>query len=282
MTSVARWRGIVHAAVFLAIGAAAFVGVPFAGCAYLGIGTLRLVCPVGFVETALASHSVPWGLVPGFLVMCVLLVLLGRAYCAWACPASFLGMQVRRLAVRLLPGGISRGVGRWWRALGERVSARVGADRGDGVALLLGLAAGVAFFGWPAFSVVCPVGVVSRGLIEAVTHHVLRADLVLLVGPILLALLFRKGWKCACPVGTLRGLLAAPNRTLVPVVRADACRGCMRCARVCPAGLDPEAGAVDPMLCSKCMRCMDACPTDAVRLALVAPSALARSERHAG
>jgi len=43
-------------------------------------------------------------------------------------------------------------------------------------------------------------------------------DLILLTVPLALSLVFKFGWKCACPMGLVRGLLANSNKTLVPVV----------------------------------------------------------------
>lgn len=268
MNRLLTLRHLVHALIFVGIGLAAVLKVPFAGCAYLKIGLLRLVCPVGFLETALASHSVPWQLVPGFVFICVLIFVVGRAYCSWACPASFLGTQMQKLSVRVLPKSFTKPFSKKFRKAQRAVSARLGTGKGDAFALLAGLALGIVLFGYPAWSIICPVGLVSRGLIEGIVHHVVRWDLVLLLLPILISLCFRSGWKCACPVGTVRGLLATPNRTLTPLPDASACRNCSKCARVCPAGLDPIR-ETDPQLCTKCLQCVDACPFDVLSLALL-------------
>lgn len=51
------------------------------------IGTLCALCPAGFAQIAVASGSVPWGLVPGVLAVLVIVFLLGRAFCSWLCPS---------------------------------------------------------------------------------------------------------------------------------------------------------------------------------------------------
>ena len=54
------------------------------------IGTLCALCPVGFAQIAVASGSVPWGLMPGVLAVLVIVFLLGRAFCSWLCPSQLL------------------------------------------------------------------------------------------------------------------------------------------------------------------------------------------------
>lgn len=63
---------------------------------------------------------------------------------------------------------------------------------------------GIALFGYPFISAVCPIGVITRIFIELMTHFRLRYDLILLIVPFLVGLLFRHGWKMCCPVGLLR------------------------------------------------------------------------------
>lgn len=72
----------IAAAVLVVIFALTFVHVP--------IGTLCALCPVGFAEIALAGGSIPWALLPGVLIVLVVVFLLGRVFCSWICPTSFL------------------------------------------------------------------------------------------------------------------------------------------------------------------------------------------------
>jgi len=255
------WSGFL---VLTGILLAAYFQYPFSGCSYLKLGYLRLVCPVGFVEATLATKSIIWELVPGFAIICILLFVLGRAYCSWVCPAAQAGDKLVGFIGKFMPPSLMNGVGRKWRRARKRISGKLNLGFRDGTALFIGAGVGIAVFGYPFFCLFCPIGVVSRNLIELATHYTLRLELVMLALPLLLGLFFRSGWKCMCPVGTLRGLIAKPNRTLIPIKNTELCNGCRKCEQVCPSGLSPFLNILDPTKCIKCFKCVDECPQKAL------------------
>jgi ferredoxin-type protein NapH len=136
----------------------------------------------------------------------------------------------------------------------------------DGFALLAGLFAGIAFFKFPAYSIFCPVGVLSRNLIELTAHFHLRWDMFFLLLPLALSLFFNLGWKCACPVGLMQGVLAKPNRTLTPVINFEACELCGKCMQNCNFGVSLHKTARDSFACVKCFKCLRDCNNDAIQL----------------
>lgn len=51
-----------------------------------GVAAIAAICPLGFLETALAARGfVPWLLVP-FLVIAAITAAYGRVFCGWVCP----------------------------------------------------------------------------------------------------------------------------------------------------------------------------------------------------
>lgn len=70
----------------LAVLGVALVGFQFDSA----IGTLCALCPAGFLQIAVASGSVPWALLPGVLIVLLIVLAIGRAFCAWLCPTSLL------------------------------------------------------------------------------------------------------------------------------------------------------------------------------------------------
>ncbi|MBW2370292.1 MAG: 4Fe-4S binding protein, partial [Deltaproteobacteria bacterium] len=171
----------------LAIAAAAFFQVPIAGVCYVSIGYLRLICPVGFLEVTLAGKQIYWNLLPAFLLVLGLIFVVGRAFCAWVCPSSLLAQETGRLWQRFMPEKVlatCRNIGETINKKGPRLRA------GDGIALTVGAFVGIAIFGYPFISTICPIGVITRNLIELMVHFRLRYDLFLLIVPLVFGLLF--------------------------------------------------------------------------------------------
>lgn len=254
-----RTRRSVHTVLFVLLILAIWQGAAFTGCTYLQIGFLRLICPVGFIEALLATRTLLWDLVPGFLVVVGLIVLLGRFYCSWVCPATFVARQGIRLCTSLLPQRVSGSLRAGFAAVRQRIHERWKPGAGDAVALCAGLGIGILLAGYPAWSVICPVGTLSRSIIDGVVHHDWRMDSVFLLLPVLAGLFHAHGWKCLCPLGSVHGFFSAANRTAR--VKVPSCVHCRACARVCPMGLQPDKnGEFVGKDCIKCLECLNVCP----------------------
>lgn len=263
----AKIRKWVQAAVLLAFGLAAFFGLPISNCS-IGIGEFRIIYPTGFLENSLLNRTVNMDLVPGMVLIGFLLVVFGRFYCSWVCPASSLKQLAMCSSQRM--ASRRKGTGRkdWWMSLRRRICQKLDLGFGDGCAIFLGLIIGVAVFDFPFLTIFNPMGIVSRNIVELAVHGRVRYDLLLLVFPLLTGFCFQHGWKTCCPDGLLQGLVARCNRTFVPVVDTDACNGCTRCVTVCPTGLYAANAITQTGDCLKCLQCVESCPTKAVHLAL--------------
>lgn len=273
-------RKCVQWSIIALIAISALNGWAFSSCSFLNIGYLRLVCPVGFLETVLASRSIIWGLVPGFVVVLVLIVLMGRAYCSWACPAGVAKYQAQRLWDKRAPVKIKTFINQKWEDAGQRLTRRFKMGKGDVIAIFAGAAIGIVVFGYPVISLFCPIGIVSRSLIEMVAHFSLRTDLLLLAVPLVGGLFFKHGWKSCCAVGKYCAVVSKLNVTLVPVAEPDACNSCRKCEQACSMNVAHDACKAANGDCIKCMACIDACPNSAAKLALkrtVAPQSKKKS-----
>lgn len=254
-----RARRSVHTLLFVLLLLAVWQGAAFTGCTYLQIGFLRLICPVGFIEALLSTRTLMWDLVPGFLVIVGLVVLLGRFYCSWVCPATFVARQGLSLCAALLPkrltAALSAGVGK----VRHRLHALWQPTAADAMALCTGLGIGIVLAGYPAWSVICPVGTLSRALVDGIVHHAWRLDSLFLFLPLIAGLFHVHGWKCLCPLGSVHGIFSAANRTAR--VQVPSCVHCHTCTKVCPMGLKPdEHGLFADKDCIKCLECLNVCP----------------------
>lgn len=257
-----RIRHAVRVLFFTALMLAIWQGVAFTGCTYLQIGWLRLVCPVGFLEFTLSAKTFSWELFPGFLLMIAVITLVGRAYCSWMCPASFIAQKTLSGAKALLPSGVTRFFEKKVAAIRKTGGSALAFTRYDAIAICVGLAVGICLAGYPAWSIICPVGLVSRTAIDAIVNHQFRMDIVFVFVYVLIGMFQAHGWKCMCPLGTAHGLLSTFNRTLTIKMNTGSCTHCRKCSRACPLGLEPDAqtGEVKDSDCIKCLECLNVCP----------------------
>jgi ferredoxin-type protein NapH len=223
---------------------------------------------LGTLEVTLAGRGLIWNLVPGFIVLCLLMALLGRMWCGWVCPAQLAGHAVDNACSFIAPGA-AKSVKTGWRKTAEKISGRL--SRTHVLGFVAGLLIGACIFQYPLWSIICPLGVVSRTLIESAVHLSPRWELVFLVFPVLATLLFRFGWKCACPVGLIYGAISTTNRTMIPGLSPKPkkpCNECSACHTACPVGLYPikEISTFD---CTKCLRCVEHCPRKALSVRLM-------------
>lgn len=238
-----------------------------------GVFDVAALCPLGAVEAALASKTVVPPMLIALAVGVVLVVLFGRAFCAWGCPIPLL----RRIFGLKEPKRTRRPSD----ALDLPASQRGGvADSRNWV--LGGALLSTAVFGFPVFCLICPVGLTFATLIAVWRlFQFNEVALSLLVFPAILVLevvVLRKWCSRFCPLGALLSLVARLNRTFRPVSNEAAClrsskgEPCHQCAEACPEGIDlHDASASAPLNeCTKCRACADACPMHAVTFPFLA------------
>ncbi len=255
-----------------------------------GVFDIASICPLGGFEALLASKTVVPPLLIALAVGVALVVIFGRAFCAWGCPVPLLK---RVFGVKDTSG--KRAV-RVKRGHGDAQAQDVGApavpdaatsvldvaakDRGGATDprnwILGGTVLTTAVFGFPVFCLICPVGLTFATVI-ALWRLVQFNEVVLslLVFPAMLVLevvVLRKWCSRFCPLGALLSLVSRLNKTLRPVSNPSAClrtskgEACHQCADVCPEGIDLHHRDISAPMneCTKCRACADACPMHAI------------------
>lgn len=184
-------------------------------------------------------------------------LLLGRVYCAYACPqtvfteiAHDIDALARRLTRRLAPPR---------RQQVARVLALL-------LVALLALAGTVLLMGYfaPLSQVLARLQRLDVGpwigAVGAITTALAFLDL---------AFVRESFCRGACPYGLLQGVIEDGRSLHVRLdERSGACIDCAACVRVCPMGIDVRHGAFQ-IECTRCGTCIDAC--DAVLGRLKAP-----------
>ena len=297
----------------IAIGFAA--NLPIGTLSDFGWGRISILCPLGALTSMLAAKAVVPRALISLVLAVVLILLFGRAFCAYICPTPV----VAKLREVFGKGGSAKRTAAKAEAVEAAVAedgqAEVKALTAEEKALLKGCKAGckdcveatkhgvdsrhlvllgallsATIFGFPVFCLVCPIG-----LTFATIYLVILlfgggdVTIAVLICPIILILevvVFRKWCSRICPLSALMSLISKGNRTFRPQVDESKClestKGvhCSRCAEVCPEGIDLHhlQEGVGLNECTKCGACLDVCPTQAISIPFLAAKAEAKKE----
>lgn len=216
----------------------------------LGVGQLWFVSPLEGLESLLITKSPFLPSLVAMLIPVLIAYFLGRVFCSWICPVSFLLELLDRgrrlisrktfLRNRLL---VARKL-LWFVLIAELIASLV--------------------LGAPLFVFLSPPGLVGREIMMAVFFGKLALEGVVVIAVILLELLTRRFFcRTFCPLGGLLAFLGLKRRLRVHLQGAD-CTGCGRCGRACPMGLQPEEGEGLSAYCWNCGECVDSCRHDAL------------------
>ena len=269
----------------------------------LGLDAIAALCPLGALETMLGAREVMLHPLLLLAAMLAAIVVLGKAFCAWMCPAPWLQRLVKpgkrkadgastvsdsaaeadeSAAANLAaePGAHSCSRAYEQRcptcALDPVGGARDGLQLDTRHATLLGALGATAVFGFPVFCLVCPIGLTFAtfiGLWHLFQFNETSWGLVIFPAILALETVFLRKWCTKiCPVSALVSLVASANRTLRPHVRREACLrssgiDCRACVESCPEQVDPHSARIPE--CSKCGACVEACPAQAIDLKLL-------------
>lgn len=281
----------------LAVLALAFacyaVGVCAGTVSAFGWGDISLVCPLGALGTMIASKTlIPRGVV-ALIIAVVLIVLLGRAFCAWVCPIPLVS-KLRFMFSR------ARNDKEKAELKARAAKEKSGAVQACGIAedsvvhdagrkrpidtrhfVLGGALLSTLVFGFPVFCLICPIGL-TFATVFLVFNLFAFGDITwgIIAVPALLAVevvFFRKWCHVFCPLGAFMSLVGKANRTFVPTVEKSACvetKGgtCGKCAMACEEKLNPrhpELSKADASECTKCRSCLSACPAHAISMPFI-------------
>jgi ferredoxin-type protein NapH len=264
-----------------------------------GLKTIYAVCPVGYLEVALASRDILPRLLICFAVIVGLTILLGRIFCGWACPVPLFRKiftnkvdEPNDAFQRNIKGPQEHQVhqdkdhdGEVRLALedGEPRKASISQDHSTvknnksyGLPVLGAALASSAIFGFPVFCLICPIGLIFAtifALTRLLNFNEPTLDLIIFPLIIIVELVFLKKW-CSkiCPLGALLGLISRLNRRLVPTVDRSRCleethgTKCQQCRKACSYDIDIKNGKGTGHIssCTKCKECATSCPVHAI------------------
>jgi ferredoxin-type protein NapH len=271
---------------------------------------LWIMDPFGGLQVLLSGQVEPLLLIPtiiAILVFVILTVLLGNVFCSWVCPIGTIIDSFDKFVEKYFPNVETKRNKRSQQRK-ERKNEGHGSHLGCPLcplhkingALANGILAsalvGSAVFKFPVFCAVCPIGIVSRGMIHfksmmSITRMWMVWWLELLAVPAvatLLSLREKRYWcKRLCPVGAFLGMIGSLNPFIKPRVKEERCimKGCpedckdsrldiclfcrlmddYQCEKVCPVDIN-LANHGSLAKCTKCLECYIVCDYDAISI----------------
>lgn len=259
------------------LAALALTVLVFAGVkGQLSWGSICSYCPLGFLQITLAGRSIPVDLLLPVALVTVGIIFLGKAFCAWLCPAGLLkgifkGKEDNSVSTKQCSGQCSS-----CNEINEGGSSYT-TYIVLGVVLLASL-----IVKFPVFCLVCPVG-----LFFGFGYAVFRLSTLyqpgweLLIFPMILILevFVLRSWCAAfCPLGAMFKIIGQigmkTNIAIRPNVNQDVCLqnqgvNCQVCNNACPENLDmpisDKKGLED---CTLCLECYQDCPSEAIKISL--------------
>jgi ferredoxin-type protein NapH len=213
--------------------------------------------------TSSQSLSVLTPLIVGAMIFVVVVVVFGRAFCAWACPVgtiidaidvAFQRLKFRPFLTRNTHSGDSN----------SNSLLRNGMNR---YAIMTAGLTGSALFKFPVWCVFCPIGTICRGAASG-AELAIGAELLAVPAVGALSLGEKRFWcRYLCPVGGALTLLSRLNPFFKPQVADGTRHNCGACRSICPEGID-ICREKSFARCTKCFECYAKCPFESVKIAL--------------
>ncbi len=229
----------------------------------VGADQISITCPLGFLERSLAVGEL-LALWPSVALVVVSVILLGRVFCAWICPAGLVHRLLRG------KGGL--------RPRQEFASRETAWASYSSYAVLGGVLFASFLFRFPVFCFFCPIGLffgAVYAIIRLFSPNPFSVELLLFPAVLGVELWVLKSWcRSICPLGALLSIAGNFNRFFLPVVSKDKCLvpkgiNCQACHNACPEGIDLNQKRVfSPNSCTKCLDCADRCPVKAIKFPL--------------
>lgn len=259
---------LVFVAVIISLAFDSGLGTPSS----FGIGEFNLLCPLGGIEAMLASKSfIPTAAI-SMAVVLVFVLLFGRAWCAWGCPAPTIRSFFRRQPETTAPA-LSSCAGK--SSLKDMVTYTAQDKR---LWILIGVLLITFVVGFPIFCLVCPIGL-TFGTVSSLWHLIVDKQVTasVIVFPLALVIelvVYKKWCVNLCPIAGLLNIFGHFAKLFRPRVDTSTCmryntdKQCDVCVQVCAENINMHTDQAELKLgeCTRCGECVKHCPTNSISI----------------
>jgi len=243
-----------------------------------GYKTISAICPLGSIEAQLASKTFLPQVLISLAVFVLITILLGRIFCAWACPVPLFRKWFPKKSAKVNAGEKSSALEQSVEHTHENTVSKTSGTVDSSYYVLGGALASTFIFGFPVFCLICPVGLtfaVLIGVWRLIQFN--EPTWSLLIFPLILILelvFYRYSCRKFCPLGALISLVSRLNIFVRPKIDQTKCmqtsKGieCKLCKSVCNEAIDlheKAASSAQLSRCTKCRDCADVCPMGAIK-----------------
>ena len=224
--------------------------------------------PLAVVAQSAAGLELHWPFIATAIIPVLLTIFLGRIFCGWICPATFLYELNSNVAAWLAKKGWVQGQRHFDRRIKYWLLAFM---------LLLSMLIGSVLL-----AAVYPPAIVGREIYYAITQNGFGIGAIFFMITLLFdVLVARRGFcRYLCPGGALYSLLG--RYRLLRVKRdVENCNDCHKCTSICEFELDPMRDGFGQE-CTNCSACIVVCPTDALSFSFSSSDTLVQGPGHIG
>jgi len=206
--------------------------------------------PLAVVSQTAATKSISWSFIATMLLPLVATLLLGRFFCGWICPATFV-YELNSL-FKL-----------WLERRGVRISQKKFDRRFKYLVLIIGLVIST-LTGVIWVSAIYPPAILGREFYYRIVLGGFGSGGIFFLLTLIFDTFFQRRAFCryVCPGGALYSLLGRYRPVRIQRI-VNNCNDCVKCNVVCEFGLKPMSDQFGQE-CNNCTACIAACPEEAL------------------
>ena len=268
-----------------------------------GWNSISALCPLGALETILASKTIIPRALISLIVMLVIFLVAGRVFCGYICPIPLLKKAKKALRNRKkLKNETSKTQAELKEIAQYEIEKAKKKDcdtthacahncagcapskkvqrnfDGRHISLIAALAS-TAIFGFPVFCLICPIGLSFASVLvlwRLFAAGDVTISVIVIPAVLILELVLLKKWCIhSCPLSGLMTLVSRFSKTFKPHINNELCietttnKPCSQCALVCPEHINLRHisyGEKNLNDCTRCLACVAACPAQAIKI----------------